>query len=155
LFSKYGEKYLKALLKYHIVANHTLYSNAYYGPKPAQVAGVLEEGAEADAVPYFHFDLPTLLGDRSLAIDVARYGPFISIKVNAFVRVVIQDGIAKDGVLQVVNNVLIPPKQAGGPPADAGFWQGEEMSLEEFKGRLEPFVEDADGGEKKDWKIDL
>jgi len=155
LFSKYGEKYLKALLKYHIVANHTLYSNAYYGPKPAQVAGALEEGAEADAVPYFHFDLPTLLGDRSLAIDVARYGPFISIKVNAFVRVVIQDGIAKDGVLQIVNNVLIPPKQAGGPPADAGFWQGEEMSLEEFKGRLEPFVEDADGGEKKDWKIDL
>ena len=30
LFSDHGLKYLKALLKYHIVANHTLYSDAYY-----------------------------------------------------------------------------------------------------------------------------
>ena len=30
LFSKYGEKYLKALLKYHVVANYTLYSDAFY-----------------------------------------------------------------------------------------------------------------------------
>jgi uncharacterized surface protein with fasciclin (FAS1) repeats len=33
LFSRYGQKYLKALLKYHIVANHTLFSDAYYPPK--------------------------------------------------------------------------------------------------------------------------
>lgn len=30
LFSSYGTKYLKALLQYHIVANQTLYSDAYY-----------------------------------------------------------------------------------------------------------------------------
>ena len=30
LFSKYGQKYLKALLEYHVVANRTLYSDAYY-----------------------------------------------------------------------------------------------------------------------------
>ena len=30
LFSKFGEKYLKALIKYHVVPNHTLYSDAYY-----------------------------------------------------------------------------------------------------------------------------
>ena len=30
LFSKYGEKYLKALLEYHVVANQTLYSDAFY-----------------------------------------------------------------------------------------------------------------------------
>lgn len=30
LFSDYGQKYLKAILKYHVVANHTLYSDAYY-----------------------------------------------------------------------------------------------------------------------------
>ena len=30
LFSKYGEKYLKALLKYHVVANQTLYTDAFY-----------------------------------------------------------------------------------------------------------------------------
>ena len=30
LFSKYGEKYLAALLKYHVVANQTLYTDAFY-----------------------------------------------------------------------------------------------------------------------------
>ncbi len=32
LFSQYGLKYLKALLKYHVVLNRTLYSDAYYLP---------------------------------------------------------------------------------------------------------------------------
>lgn len=30
LFSSYGTEYLKALLRYHIVPNQTLYSDAYY-----------------------------------------------------------------------------------------------------------------------------
>lgn len=30
LFSGHGQKYLKAILEYHVVANHTLYSDAYY-----------------------------------------------------------------------------------------------------------------------------
>ena len=30
LFSSYGQKYLKALLLYHLVDNHVLYSDAYY-----------------------------------------------------------------------------------------------------------------------------
>ena len=47
LFSKYGQKYLKALLKYHVVANQTLYSDAYYKA---------EDSAEAKGIPkgYFH-----------------------------------------------------------------------------------------------------
>ena len=145
LFSPYGAKYLKALLEYHVVANQTLYSNAYYGPTAASVKGA--DSVEADAVPYFHFDLPTLLEDKSLAVDVTRYGPFISIKINGFVRVVVQDGLAKDGVIQVVSNVLIPPKQASG--AEAQYWNGEEMSVEELTERLDPYVE-YDG-----WKVDL
>ena len=39
LFSKFGEKYLKALLEYHIVANQTLYSDAYYKDDSAENAG--------------------------------------------------------------------------------------------------------------------
>jgi uncharacterized surface protein with fasciclin (FAS1) repeats len=37
LFSRWGEKYLKALLKYHIVFNHTLYSDAYYEPRDSDL----------------------------------------------------------------------------------------------------------------------
>lgn len=83
-----------------------------------------------------------------MAVDVTRYGPFVSMKINGFTRVVVQDGIAKDGVIQVVSNVLIPPKQAAG--ADLGYWNGEEMSVDDLKERLEPYVEDEDV-----WKIDL
>jgi len=41
--------------------------------------------------------MPTLLKDRSLSVDVARYGRFIEMKLNGFARVSIQDGVAQDG----------------------------------------------------------
>ena len=72
-----------------------------------------------------------------MSIDVARYGRFISIKINAFSTVVVEDGIVSDGVLQVVSNVLIPPKSIDGAVAP---WQGEEMEVEDLKSRLEPYV---------------
>lgn len=53
----------------------------------------------------------------------------------------VEDGIAADGVIQVVNNVLIPPKSIGGAQQQ---WQGEELSEEELKERLEPFVEQGE-----------
>lgn len=53
----------------------------------------------------------------------------------------IEDGIAADGVIQVVNNVLIPPKQLGGAQQQ---WLGEDISEEDLKERLEPFVEQAE-----------
>lgn len=54
LFSKYGQKYLKALLEYHVVANQTLYSDAYY--KSESVDNVGKDVAENRGIPkgYFH-----------------------------------------------------------------------------------------------------
>ncbi len=48
LFSKYGQKYLKALLEYHVVADQTLYSDAYYKAESNEV--------EENGIPkgYFH-----------------------------------------------------------------------------------------------------
>ncbi|KAI9842398.1 MAG: hypothetical protein M1838_003150 [Thelocarpon superellum] len=130
LFSHYGEKYLKALLKYHVVSNTTLYSDAFY-PK-SEEAQTLPKGL-------FHVDLPTLLDGKILNVDVARFAGFISIKINGFSTVTTQDGIAKDGVLQVVSNVLIPPKKVGGE--EDSFWQGEELEVDDLVARLAPFVE--------------
>jgi len=132
LFSKFGAPYLKALLKYHIVVNQTLYSDAFYDTTNDN-AETNEQGG------YFHFDLPTALKDHSLAVDVARYGPFISIKINGFTRVTVHDGVAKDGVIQVVGDVLIPPKKLPGSK-NSIYWEGEEMSEEEFKERLDPLI---------------
>lgn len=136
LFSKYGEKYLKALLEYHMVVDQTLYTDAFYdhkGKKEAQVA---------DRPPYYHYDLPTVLSNKYLAVDVARYGPFVTIRINGFSRVTVHDGVASDGVIQVVSDVLIPPKNAAS--GEQIFWEGEELTVEELKERLEPFVENIE-----------
>ncbi len=134
LFSQYGLKYLKALLEYHVVHDNTLYSDAYYKSESSSVEPTGENG-------YFHVDLPTLLKDRSLAVDIARYGAFISIKVNAFASVSVQDVVTEDGVIQVMSDVLVPPKKLGG---EAHYWQGEEMSIDELKERLESMVPKSD-----------
>lgn len=136
LFSKYGQKYLKALLEYHIVVNQTLFSDAFYDPASKSED---EEEDVADRPPYYHYDLPTVLHGKYLAVDVTRYGPFVAIKINGFSSVTIHDGVASDGVIQVVSNVLIPPKNANGEQV---YWEGEELSVEELKERLQPFVEE-------------
>lgn len=83
-------------------------------------------------------DLQTLFQKKTLSVDVGRYGRFISIKINGFTQVTIEDGIAKDGVIQVVSSVLIPPKHINGVEEQ---WQGQELTEEELIERLEPFVE--------------
>lgn len=132
LFSQYGLKYLKGLLEYHVVPHHTLYSDAYYKPKEAAMG--IPKG-------FFHVNLPTALKDRELSVDVARYGGFISIKVNGFATVSVQDGVAENGVIQVVNDVLIPPKQLAGVEE---HWDGSELTVEDLIERLEPHVAKLD-----------
>jgi len=128
LFSPPGLKYLKALLQYHVVHNQTLYTDAFYGPQH-------ESGAS-----HFHVDLPTLLEGKHLSIDVGRWGPFVGIRINGFAHVTTTNGVVKDGVVQGVGRVLIPPKSP--KSEDQGYWMGEEMEVEELMERLSPFVED-------------
>lgn len=125
-----GLKYLKAILKYHVVANETVYSDAYYS-----------SGTEAqDDVGrgHFHLDLPTLLGDKRIAVDVARWAGFIRVKINGYIPITVQDGIAKNGVIHVPANVLIPPHKhhKGSDESMTG-----EISVEELKERLAGYVE--------------
>ena len=53
----------------------------------------------------------------------------------------IEDGIAADGVIHVVSDVLIPPKKLGGAQQQ---WQGEELTEEDLKERLKPFVDQGE-----------
>jgi uncharacterized surface protein with fasciclin (FAS1) repeats len=140
LFSPQGEQYLRALLQYHIVLNRTLYSDALYAK-----GDVLEFGANesSDSV---HVGLPTVLKGHSLDVDVARRGPEVEVRVNGFNRVVGLDLLASDGVLHVLNQVLIPPKKVGGKvrptplfPAGDG---GDGIGVEVLKERLGGCVED-------------
>lgn len=128
---------MKALLKYHIVVNQTLYSDAFYKAKDSDAESMNEVDDEAIPKGRFHVDLPTLLDDKSLSIDIARWGGFITIKINGFNSVAVQDGIAKDGVIHVLSNILIPPKSPGGAE-----WVDEEMSVDEFTDRFDAYVEE-------------
>lgn len=144
LFSSHGLKYLEAILKYHVVPDQVLYSDAYYTSDRKSDAGAVEDHHDHEhhrpGVPkgLFHADLPTLLDGRSLSVDVARYGRLVEIKVNGFARVDVSDGVARDGVIHVVSNVLIPPKQL--PAGESQRQNDGEMSVEELVERLEPYV---------------
>lgn len=218
LFSKHGQKYLKALLLYHVATGTTLYSDAAYvadeqkahsnypldlvseysflnnhnanykreARKPFNAQAFEahskrsiigddddneneQHGSDSPhhgkpRVPkgYHHYDLPTMLHDQKLNVDVVRYGPFVGMKVNGFSRVVIQDGIAQDGVIQVVSDVLIPPHgdsmsrdetERSEAPAGwgaplrkiksvLGFGGARQMSVCEFKARFKGLVDD-------------
>ncbi|OJD12382.1 hypothetical protein AJ78_07007 [Emergomyces pasteurianus Ep9510] len=143
LFSRWGEKYLKALLKYHIVYDHTLYSDAYN--KPEDDKGLNHQS--------FHVDLPTLLSQRHLSIDIARYNRFVTFKINGFTSVTVPDLVTRDGVIHVLNKVLIPPCQPHrqapkdiGPTTQHPLLSDEEntfsdLTIEDIIGRLEPYVE--------------
>lgn len=142
LFSRFGTKYLNALLKYHIIANHTLYSDAYYQPK-------------ADAHPpwhsHFHVDLPTLLLDTHLSVELSKFPLWVSIWINDDVRVIIPDIPVKEGVIHLVHSVLIPPLKHKKPRSTLTeeLWENEDpdevqdnpdLMLKEFIDRLEPYV---------------
>lgn len=133
LFSRFGLKYLKALLQYHVVPENTLYSDAYYKAETS------ESGVHDTSKGKVHVDLPTALKDRSLSIDIARYGPFLVVNVNGFNRVAVTNVVADDGVIHVMRNVIIPPKKLA-DSEELDFWNGEEISVEELMERLEPFV---------------
>ncbi|KAK3363413.1 fasciclin domain-containing protein [Lasiosphaeria hispida] len=145
LFSEHGKKYLRALLKYSIVANETLYSDAFY----KRGSGHHDHNDKVESVSdYWHVDLPSLLDEKAIGVDIRRWKRFISILVNGRVHVTIQDGVAADGVVQVVDTVLIPPRHPHNPGADK---EDGEISVDELKERLAAYVDDSsEGGHSAD-----
>lgn len=128
-----GNKYLKALLKYQIVANTTLYSDEiYYGDEQSKS---LNPGHLRGQANDFHIELPTLLEDKSLGVDIRSWKGWSSIVVNGANAVSFQDGVAKNGVIQVLGSVPIPPHRHGKPH------RGGVITVEELKERLSGYVE--------------
>lgn len=121
-----GKVILKALLKYQIVANVTLYSDEVYGAT-----------ADGGGRGHLHYDLVTLLQERHLSVDVDYYGPFVSLKVNGEAPVVVRDVVAKNGVIQVVGKVPLPPHKHDGDDE-------EVVSVESLVERLWDYVDEED-----------
>lgn len=135
--SERGLGYLKALLKYHVVPNEVVYSDAYYSTSPEDNVDARDDVGRG----HYHLDVPTLLDEKTIAIDVARFAGLIRVKLNGYIPVVVQDGIAKNGVIHVPGRVLIPPHKHGKPGSES---VGGEISVEELMERLDGYVDDAD-----------
>ncbi|KAL7796749.1 FAS1 domain-containing protein [Trichoderma ceciliae] len=127
-----GRKYLKAILKYNITPNTTLYTDAFYderdGNHPkSEVGGLASE----------HYDLPTLLGDAHISVDITRVFGILSVKVNGYSRILVPNGVGKNGVIQVVNRVPLPPNKGHRHhrAEDTG-----EMTIKDLMNRLEDYV---------------
>lgn len=128
-----GKVILKALLKYQIVANVTLYTDEVYGSTADEAEGSAWRKHE-------HYDLVTLLQEKHVSVDVDYYGPFASMKVNGEAPVVVRDLVAKNGVIQVVGKIPIPPHKH----RDHDHDESEEVSVESLVERLWDYVDDED-----------
>ncbi|KAF9880090.1 fasciclin domain-containing protein [Colletotrichum karsti] len=133
-----GLKFLKALLKYQIVANTTLYSDALYRP---------DNKGDASVEEHIHVDLPTLLGGKNIAVDVAVWRGFRRVKLNGYIPIVVADGIAKNGVIHVPARVPIPPHKHKADSEDGS------ITVEELKERLAEYVDEDD--KKDEWSSEL
>ncbi|CAG8190766.1 unnamed protein product [Penicillium nalgiovense] len=154
LFSRQGERCLRALMQYHIVPNRTLYSDVLYssngkahglfsghdsgnGKGEVGCAGTVEED-------YANVRLVTLLKERDLAVDVKKRFGEVDMRVNGFSRVERLDLLARDGVVHVLDQVLVPPRKI--QDKDEGE-DGKELMIEELVERLDGCVYEMTRGE--------
>ena len=132
-----GTPYLRALLQYHVVLDETLYSNVFYhgvnekgttcppiGHKPH--TSLPTEANAAKSTPPKQpgkvlkgkrtFPLPTMLDGALIHVEVTRYAGAISMFVQeGQASVVTQDIVTLDGIVHVVDRVLLPSLQSLSP----------------------------------------
>lgn len=125
-----GLKYLKAILKFHIVANVTQYGDAVYHNS----ADAIEQGRRHKK--HCHVDLPTLLNDLTVAVDIFSLHSFNWIKVNRQTTVTISDVVAKNGVVHILHHVLIPRHHHFHDHET----ETEEMTVEDLIEALSPYI---------------
>ena len=114
LFSEGGRKCLQALLEYHLVPNRTLYSDVLYDEH-----GDVHEFESGKRDSSVHIELPTLLEKQKLSVDIATPGFSLIMRVNGVDRVRVHDVLAQDGVVHIVDQVLMPPKEIQGKGSEA------------------------------------
>ncbi|OBR08438.1 Fasciclin domain family protein [Colletotrichum higginsianum IMI 349063] len=129
LFSREGTAWLRALVRYHVVEGAVYMGGGARG----------EDGRGSREVR-------NLLGDKvSVEVD----GPEGAgvVRVDG-VAVSVRDVPARDGVLHVLDGVLLPPA----PGAETGVAGGRRgrVSVEGLKARLGRFVKEADGVESEE-----
>lgn len=183
LFSAAGEKYLRALLEYHIVRNQTLYSDVLYtkngeikpllvSPSASPVSRslirtLLTMGSDFRRESA-HVELATMLGNRSITVDIEQLGPFFKRMINGKPAMATTYH-ARDGNIIVLDDVMLPSKEDSEGEGEGEDDDGERRryvgirrrirfagmcpTLEEFKARFAGLV--IDDGDDVDFEFDL
>jgi len=137
LFSKHGVKHLEALIKYHVAPGATLYSDALVKPDPKDGDDDGDDKEKAKKLGgggmkgHFHTDLETLLEGKKISVDIKTWWLGYGWRLNANRKVVLQDLLVQDGVMQIPTGVLIPPCEKPGKDADY-----TDISVDELAERL-------------------
>lgn len=181
-FSDEGKKYLRALMKYHVVRGETLYSDAFYDKERKKGKGMDDDDYEDengfmgdeyrrhkhhrhsrtygdDDIPddgQYNVELPSFLGNKKITVDINKQSDNIDMMINNKVVASILDGISEDGVVHVVESVLMPPPGKQWDPNDPGNdYENDQMPIKDIKKRLEKFVGKKDYDDVDDWFDDL
>ncbi|RGP64458.1 fasciclin domain family [Fusarium longipes] len=142
LFSHGGRPYLRALLKYHVVANKTLFSDTYW---PHNGASLMDLG-QAETEDSHQFNMSTLHSNLSLQVESRKThkkwhlnvlrGRGVEADKHNFVPVSTPDIILMDGVMHLVDFVLLPPSFS---PRKETSWLERLVTL---LGHGKPSIED-------------
>ncbi|KAJ5658789.1 uncharacterized protein N7484_002438 [Penicillium longicatenatum] len=146
LFSPQGEECLRTLLNYHLVLNRTVYSDAVYwaegkvddlrdfmvdrGRVSANRVGMAKK---VKNYPVVHVVSPTLLNGYDVTVDILEKDSGMDFRVNGFWEPTV-DVLAQDGVIHVLDRILIPPKVLGGKTK--GAEATDEMTVKMLRERL-------------------
>lgn len=131
-----GLPYLRALVQLHVVPDLTVFSN-FIWPKNNTGARQTSRDAWKTLKGRIMVHVPTMLQEKGepikLAVIIVRFNGLISMYVNDRASVVGQDIATSDGVVHAVDEVILPGAQDG----TSGH---AELTLEQFKGLLSPFI---------------
>ncbi|KAL6921179.1 hypothetical protein FSST1_005205 [Fusarium sambucinum] len=115
LFSHGGRPYLRALLKYHVVANKTLFSDSYWPHGGAKLVDL----SQPEMKDSHQFDLPTLHSNLSMKVESQKVhkkwhlnvlkGQGVEGKSHDYVPISTPDIILMDGVIHLIDSILLPP----------------------------------------------
>ncbi|KAM0543228.1 hypothetical protein ACHAO7_009528 [Fusarium culmorum] len=153
LFSHGGRPYLRALLKYHVVANKTLFSDSYWphgGAKLMDLSLIPNKDSH-------QFDLPTLHNNLTLQVESRKMhkrwhlnilkGQEVEGKSHDSIPVSMSDVILMDGVMHFIDSILLPPAKSEQRKTS---WLGrlksslghDKQSIEDLVTLLGPYIDE-------------
>lgn len=80
-----------------------------------------------------HVELKTLLQGQRMNVDISKRRAGTVLRINGFHRVEELDLLASDGVVHVLDRVLVPPKKMHGESGSHVEYSDEEMTVDELQ----------------------